>query len=264
MGSLQAAVGTRGCSEGQGSGPPHLPHGCWTHGVSLRSPLMPQQRHLPCPHPTGMSPGGPAHPRSGTPVGTPSPSRSCCRCPDSRRRGRIRRPWRRSCRRSGRASRCRARGPGSGGTSLGMSAAWAVTGKQGCRAGGHPMQPPSPGTYLPYCRCKGAGVPRPSPPRGAGLLSAPSARGRKHRAAVSPCPWDLLPTPSPPDPCCPRDGQWWGQLCWVLQPVQAPTLLGAASTSPVIDLGSTGCDPSPHHGLPSPVLIMGGHQDHIF
>jgi len=164
---------------------------------------MPQRRHLLCsrpavPRPAGTSPGRSAHPPSGTPAGTPSPSRSCCRCPDSHRRGRFRRPWRRSCRRSGRASRCRARGPGSAGTSLRASTAPEVTGKWGCGAGGCPTQPPSPGTYLPYCRCKGAGVPRPSPPRAAGLLSAPSARGSKHRAAVSPCLWDLLPTPSLP------------------------------------------------------------------
>lgn len=89
------------------------------------------------------------------------------------------------------------------------------------------MQLPSPGTYLPYCQCKGAGVPWLSPPRGAGLLSVPSARGRKHRPAVSPCLWDLLPTPLPLGPCCPQDGLCQGQLCWVLQPVQAPAVLGA-------------------------------------
>lgn len=218
------------------------------------------ERHLPCPRPAGVPPGHPAHPLSGTPAGTPSLCRSCCRYPDSRRKGRFRRPWRRSCRRSGRASHCRARGPGSAGTSLRMSAAWAVTGKRGCRAGGCPMQPPSPGTYLPYCRCKGAGVPRPSPPRGAGLLSVPSAWGRKRRAAISPCLWDLPPTPPPLDPHCPCDGQ----LCWVLQLVQAPALLGATGTLPAIDRGLLGCDPSTPRGLPSPVLIPGGCQDSVF
>lgn len=179
---------------------------------------MPQQMRLPCPRPARMSPGHPAHPPSGRPAGTPSPSRSCCHYPDSRRRGRFHRPWRRSCRRSGRPSHCRAQSPGSAGMSLRISVAWAVTGKRGCRAGGRPMQLPSPGTYLPYCQCKGAGVPWLSPPRGAGLLSVPSARGRKHRPAVSPCLWDLLPTPLPLGPRCPQDG-----LC------QVAALLGAAA-----------------------------------
>lgn len=133
-----------------------------------------------------------SHPQSGMPAGTPSLSRSCCHCPDSLRRGKFHRPWRRSCRRSGRASHCRARGPGSAGTSLWTSTQW-VTGKWECRPGGSDAAS-SPGTYLPYCQCKWAGVLQLSPPPGAGLLSVPSAPVRKHRAAISSCLRDLLPT----------------------------------------------------------------------
>lgn len=184
-----------------------------------------------------------SHPRSGTPADIPFLSRSCCRCPDSLRRGKFHRPWRRSCRRSGRASHCRARDPGSAGTSLWTSTP-RVTGKWECRPGGSPHRG-SLGTYLPYCQCKWAGVLQLSPPPGAGLLSVPSAPVRKHRAAISPCLWDLLPTPS---------SSGWA----VSEAPQAPALLCAPSMSPVPDLGAAGCDPSTPHHLPSPVLFQGG------
>lgn len=73
----------------------------------------------------------------------------------------------------------------------------------------------------------------------------PSAPVRKHRAAISPCPWDLLPTPS---------SSGWA----VSEAPQAPALLCAPSMSPVPDLGAAGCDPSTPHHLPSPVLFQGG------
>lgn len=115
---------------------------------------------------------------------------------------------------------------------------------------GGPDAAPSPGTYLPYCRCKWAGVLQLSPPPGAGLLSVPSAPVRKHRAAISPCLWDLLPTPLPPG--------------WAVSGAPQAPALCAPSTSPVTDLGSAGCDPSTPHDLPSPVTLPGwGPQSQV-
>lgn len=176
----------RSCVRWGGPGTPTPP--TWMAHVAfkamLRSFVMPQQRHRP---------RRDSHPRSGMPADTPFLSRSCCHCPDSLHRGKFHKPWRRSCRRSGRASRCRAQDPGSGGTSLGTSTP-RVTGKRECSQG-DPHAAPALGTYLPYCQCKWAGVLQLSPPPGAALLSGPSAPGRKHRAAISPCLWDLLLIP---------------------------------------------------------------------
>lgn len=209
----------------------------------LRSFVMPQQRHLPCPGPAGILTLGPArlqallfrvevvavaqtasveegftghgggvveeageHPAAGP--GVPAqPARVC--------------------------------GPAHHGSQANESA-----GQGGPDAG------PSPGTYLPYCRCKWAGVLQLSPPPGAGLLSVPSAPVRKHRAAISPCLWDLLPTPLPPG--------------WAVSGAPQAPALCAPSTSPVTDLGSAGCDPSTPHDLPSPVTLPGwGPQSQV-
>lgn len=115
----------RSCVRWRVQGPPQLPHGCQTCGIQGNAQILcdASAKAPPVPQPSWDS-----HPQSGMPAGTPFLSRSCCHCPDSLRRGKFHRPWRRSCRRSGRASRCRARGPGSAGTSLWTSTPW-VTGK---------------------------------------------------------------------------------------------------------------------------------------